>query len=181
VEALRELSPAGASLWLGADAIEGRAKSVGLDSRIVHFACHGFVDEHFPLESGLARSVPESWRPGVDNGLLQAWEVFEQVRLDADLVTLSACRTGVGKQLAGEGLLGLTWAFQYAGARSVLASLWEVSDASTAELMRRFYGYLRGGAAKAEALRRAQLALLRRPATSAPYFWAAFQLTGDWR
>jgi CHAT domain-containing protein len=103
------------------------------------------------------------------------------IRVDADLVTLSACQTGLGGAMAGEGLLGLTWAFQYAGARSVLASLWEVSDASTAELMRSFYGHLSAGVSKAEALRHAQVELLRRPATAAPYYWAAFTLIGAGR
>jgi CHAT domain-containing protein/Tfp pilus assembly protein PilF len=181
LEALRELSPRGTTLWMGVEATEARAKSLGDGPKIIHFACHGFVDERFPLESGLALSVPASPAAGEDNGLLQAWEVFEGVRLDADLVTLSACQTGAGKEMAGEGLLGLTWAFQYAGARSVLASLWEVNDAATAELMRAFYRALGAGASKAEALRRAQLELLHRPGTSAPYFWAAFSLFGDGR
>jgi CHAT domain-containing protein len=178
LSALRELSPGGATLWLGPEATETRAKAVGENARIVHFACHGFVDERFPLESGLALSTPGDSKAG-DNGLLQAWEVFEGVHIDADLVTLSACRTGLGEELAGEGLLGLAWAFEYAGARSVLASLWEVDDSSTAVLMRSFYRALRAGAPKAEALRRAQLELLRRSPTAAPYFWAAFQLIGD--
>lgn len=179
IAALREVSPTATRLFLGQDASEENAKALDRDTRLVHFACHGFVDERFPLESGLALSIPGQAKEGGDNGLLQAWEVFEGVRLNADLVTLSACKTGLGKELAGEGLLGLTWAFQYAGARSVLASLWEVNDASTAELMKRFYRYLARGTGKAEALRRAQLDLLRRPATSAPFFWAAFQLSGD--
>jgi CHAT domain-containing protein/tetratricopeptide (TPR) repeat protein len=178
VESLREVSP-GARLWLGPEATEARAKALDRGPRIIHFACHGVVDERFPFESGLALSAPRGSAAGSDNGLLQAWEVMESVHIDADLVTLSACQTGLGKETAGEGLLGLAWAFEYAGARSVLASLWEVEDASTAELMRRFYRGLHGGASKAEALRRAQLDLLRRPATSAPYFWAAFQLNGD--
>ena len=109
------------------------------------------------------------------------WEIYEHVRLDADLVTLSACGTGLGKVLGGEGLLGLTRAFQYAGARSVLASLWSVSDESTGELMKRFYGYLKEGRSKAEALRSAQLDLLRRSEYSHPFHWAGFQLVGDWR
>jgi CHAT domain-containing protein len=179
LEALRELSPRGATLWMAGDATETRAKSLGTGPRLIHFACHGFVDERFPLESGLALSMPSDPQRGDDNGLLQAWEVFENMRIDSDLVTLSACQTGLGKEMAGEGLLGLTWAFQYAGARSVLASLWEVNDASTAELMRAFYRALGTGAAKAEALRRAQLELLHRPATAPPYFWAAFALVGD--
>jgi CHAT domain-containing protein/Tfp pilus assembly protein PilF len=178
LESLRSLAPEDARIWLGAEATEERAKTVGRDARILHFATHGFTDEEFPLESGLALSTPRA--KGGDNGLLQAWEIFESLRLDASLVTLSACRTGLGKQLAGEGLLGLTWAFQYAGARSVLASLWEVNDASTGELMRRFYGHLGRGESKAEALRLAQVELLRRRPTSPPYFWAAFQLMGEW-
>lgn len=178
LESLRSLAPEDARIWLGAEATEERAKTVGREARILHFATHGFTDEEFPLESGLALSTPRD--EGGDNGLLQAWEIFESLRLDASLVTLSACRTGLGKELAGEGLLGLTWAFQYAGARSVLASLWEVNDASTGELMRRFYGHLGRGASKAEALRLAQVEMLRRHTTSAPFFWAAFQLMGEW-
>jgi CHAT domain-containing protein/predicted negative regulator of RcsB-dependent stress response len=179
LEALRSLAPDEASIWLGALATEERVKAVGRDARILHFATHGFTDEEFPLESGLALSTPDPQNRGRDNGILQAWEIFESLRLDTSLVTLSACQTGLGKELAGEGLLGLTWAFQYAGARSVLASLWEVNDSSTAELMRRFYRHLGRGVSKAEALRLAQVELLRRPPTSAPYFWAAFQLMGE--
>ncbi len=123
----------------------------------------------------------EIGREGEDNGLLQAWEIFEQVRIDAELVTLSACDTGLGKVLGGEGLLGLTRAFQYAGARSVFASLWSVSDESTGELMQRFYGYLKAGQSKAEALRSAQLDLLRGSRFTHPFHWAGFQLVGDWR
>jgi CHAT domain-containing protein/Tfp pilus assembly protein PilF len=180
LQALASLAPGTARLWLGTDATEERAKAVDRAARIVHFATHGFVDDAFPLESGLALSIPARWQEGADNGLLQAWEVFDQVRLDADLVTLSACQTGLGRQVVGEGLLGLIWAFQYAGARSVLASLWAVNDDATGELMRRFYGHLRAGRTRSESLRRAQVDLLRRPSTSAPFFWASFQLSGDW-
>jgi CHAT domain-containing protein/Tfp pilus assembly protein PilF len=179
LEALRRIAPEGAEIWLGAEATEERAKAIGPHTRILHFATHGFVDEDFPLESGLALATPAHWSTGQDNGLLQAWEIFESVRLQADLVTLSACQTALGKEVGGEGIMGLTWAFQYAGARSVLASLWEVNDVSTAELMRRFYGYVRDGLPKVEALRRSQVDLLRRRDTSAPFFWAAFQLVGD--
>jgi CHAT domain-containing protein len=180
LEGLRGLAPS-ASLFVGPEATEQRAKALQGAHRVVHFACHGISNADFPLESGLALSMPGAWKEGEENGLLQAWEVFESVRIDADLVTLSACETGLGKELRGEGMLSLTWAFQYAGARSVVASLWEVGDASTAELMRRFYGHLGQGLSKAEALRRAQVALLMRGPTTAPYFWAAFQLVGDWR
>jgi CHAT domain-containing protein len=179
--ALRELAPESERLWTGAEATEERAKALGRGVDIVHFACHGFTDPVRPLESGLALSIPTAPTPEGDNGLLQAWEVFESVRLDAGLVTLSACETGLGESVDGEGLLGLTWAFQYAGARSVLASLWPVADASTAELMRTFYRARQTGLPTAEALQQAQRALLADPATAAPFYWAGFQLVGDWR
>ncbi len=172
----------GARTFLGAEATEERAKSMGKDARYLHFACHGLLDDRFPLSSALALTIPE--HPGEDqeNGLLQAWEIFESVRLDADLVTLSACDTALGKELGGEGLLGLTSAFHYAGARSVLASLWSVSDVSTAGFMKRFYGHLRKGKPKDEALRAAQIDQIRGKRGSAhPFHWAAFQLVGDWR
>ncbi|HET9314135.1 MAG TPA: CHAT domain-containing tetratricopeptide repeat protein, partial [Vicinamibacteria bacterium] len=179
VAALRVLAR-DAQVWTGPAATEEKAKAIPRDTRFVHFACHGFLDERLPLESGLALAMPERAQGG-DNGFLQAWEVFEGLRIDADQVTLSACQTGLGRDLAGEGLLGLTWAFLYAGARSVLASLWEVSDASTADLMKRLYRHLADGVPRAEALRRAQVELMRRRATSTPYYWAAFTLIGDGR
>ena len=132
----------------------------------------------------MALTIPESWREGEENGLLQAWEIFEEIRINADLVTLSACDTALGKEFAGEGILGLSRAFQYAGARSVLASLWGVGDQHTAELMKRFYRYLKAGRSKDEALRGAQLDLLRSaadPTAAHPFYWAAFQVIGDWR
>jgi CHAT domain-containing protein/tetratricopeptide (TPR) repeat protein len=171
----------GARAFLGADATEERAKAIGRSARYLHFACHGLLDERFPLNSGLALTIPERPVEGGDNGLLQAWEIFENMRLDADLVTLSACDSALGQEMGGEGLLGLTRAFQYAGARSVLASLWSIADVSTADLMKRFYGYLRKGKSKDEALRAAQADLIRSQDFAHPYHWAAFQLAGDWR
>jgi CHAT domain-containing protein len=178
--------------YLDREASEERAKAVGKDAQIVHFATHGFVDDRSPFDSGLVLSIPEELAEGRDNGLLQVWEIFESVRLDADLVVLSACETGIGEIRGGEGIIGLTRAFQYAGARSVLASLWRVEDEATAELMQRFYRHLRAGKAKDEALRAAQLELIQRPLrvpdgrggwsernAAAPYFWAALQLVGD--
>jgi CHAT domain-containing protein len=168
---------------LGAEATEEKAKAITPQARFLHFACHGLLDERFPLNSALALSIPEHPARGQDNGLLQAWEIFESLRLDADLVTLSACDSGLGKEMGGEGLIGLTRAFQYAGARSVLASLWSVADASTAELMRRFYGYLQQGKSKDEALRLAQVDLIHAPDKrfAHPFYWAAFQLHGDFQ
>jgi CHAT domain-containing protein/tetratricopeptide (TPR) repeat protein len=178
VEEIAALYPR-AEVFLGRQATEERAKAIGGEPRLVHFACHGILDERFPLNSALVLSLPERRAEGQENGLLQAWEIFESVRLDADLVTLSACDTALGREMGGEGLVGLTRAFQYAGARSVLASLWSVSDRSTARFMKGFYTYLRGGKPKAEALRAAQIDQIRR--RSHPFHWAAFELFGDSR
>jgi CHAT domain-containing protein/Tfp pilus assembly protein PilF len=170
----------GAQVYVGAQATEEKAKAVGKGASLIHFACHGLADEKSPLDSSLALSLPGGTHAGRENGLLHAWEIFEQVRLDADLVTLSACGTALGKEMSGEGILGLTRAFQYAGARTVLASLWPVADESTSTLMKSFYGYLKQGQSKDRALRAAQLDMIRSGA-SHPYRWAAFQLVGDWR
>ncbi|HYG64486.1 MAG TPA: CHAT domain-containing protein [Thermoanaerobaculia bacterium] len=177
--ALERLFP-GARVFLGGDATEEALKAAGRSARYLHVASHAVTDEHLPLDSYLALSSPRRPRPGQDNGLLQAWEIFEQVRLDSDLVTLASCSTALGRELAGEGVLSLARAFQYAGARSVVASLWDVPDRSTSLLMQRFYAGLARGLAKDEALRRAQVALLKRPETSHPFHWAAHQLAGDW-
>jgi CHAT domain-containing protein/Tfp pilus assembly protein PilF len=181
IAALRSLYASTARTYVGAEATEERAKAVEADTSLLHFACHGLADERSPLESSLALSVPADWRPGHENGLLQAWEIFESVRIDADLVTLSACSTAMGREMSGEGVLGLTRAFQYAGARSVLASLWEVADDSAAELMKRFYRHLKAGRSKDEALRAAQSEMIGRAVSTHPHRWAAFQLVGDWQ
>lgn len=193
VERIAEVFPE-ARLYLGAEATEERAKSVSRDVRVLHFATHGYVDDRTPLDSALVLTIPEGLPEGRDNGLLQVWEILESVRLDADLVVLSACESALGRELSGEGMIGLTRAFQYAGARSVVASLWSVADQVTAELMARFHRHRAAGLAKDEALRRAQIELIREPIritaadgqtqeieASSPFFWAAFQLFGDWR
>jgi CHAT domain-containing protein/Tfp pilus assembly protein PilF len=181
VEGLRRLFPQSPRVFVGADANEANAKRVGRDVSLIHFACHALADEAAPLDSALALSLPRAWKPGQHNGLLQAWEIFEQVRIDAEIVTLSACGTALGHEMSGEGIVGLTRAFQYAGARSVLASLWAVDDDSTAQLMQDFYRHLGRGESKDAALRAAQLEMMRRVRSSHPAHWAAFQLIGDWR
>ncbi|HSN88017.1 MAG TPA: CHAT domain-containing protein, partial [Thermoanaerobaculia bacterium] len=181
VKAIAALYPE-AEVYLGREATEERAKSIKKGSHLVHFACHGILDERFPLNSALVLTLPGEPAEGRDNGLLQAWEIFESVRLEADLVTLSACDTALGREMGGEGLVGLTRAFQYAGARSVVASLLSVSDISTARFMKGFYSYLRSGKSKDEALRAAQIDQIRTSGSSShPFHWAAFQLTGDWK
>ncbi|MEM7356980.1 MAG: CHAT domain-containing tetratricopeptide repeat protein, partial [Acidobacteriota bacterium] len=178
-------------LHLGAAATEDAVRA--LDRRVerLHFAVHGHFDDRAPLNSALALTMPEALDGGRHNGLLQAWEIFDSVRLEADLVVLSACSTALGQERGGEGLVGLVHAFHYAGARSLLASLWNVDDRITAELMIRFHRHLRSGLAKDEALRAAQLELVAGPIgivgedgeratedVSAPFYWAAFELLG---
>ncbi len=181
-------------IYLGSEATEERAKQIGPGPRFVHFASHAFVDERRPLDSGLVLSLPPSPAGDRDNGILQAWEILESVRLDADLVVLSGCDTGRGREIAGEGLIGLARAFQHAGARAVVASLWQVADLSTVAFMDRLYRHLLGGRGRAEALRAAQQELLSGPVeltradgrqlpfdASHPRYWAGFQLIGDGR
>ena len=180
VETIEKLFPEGSRILLGAEASEDRVRQAGPGPSLLHFACHALADAASPLDSSLVLALPAEWKPGQPNGLLQAWEIFEQVRLDADLVALSACGTALGQEMSGEGVLGLTRAFQYAGARTVLASLWAVSDESTAFLMGRFYRGLRQGEPKDTALRNAQVEMLR-GSRSHPALWAAFQLSGDWK
>ena len=124
------------------------------------------------------RGAQVRWRPG---SFLRLNDIYN-LKLDAELVVLSACETALGREVRGEGLIGLTQGFMTAGARSVVASLWQVPDRATAELMRRFYGYmLDEGLAPAAALRKAQLASAAERRWSDPYFWGGFVLVGDWR
>ncbi len=171
---------AGGRAVVGAHVTEETVKEAAGGASLIHFAVHGVLNERQPLNSALVLSP--SQRPGKRsaNGLLQAWEVMEGLPLAADLVTLSACDTALGQDAGGEGLIGLTRAFQYAGARSVLATLWGISDRSTSDFMLHLYGALRVGKSKDEALRAAQLAQIR-SAKPQPFYWAAFQLFGDWR
>ena len=115
---------------------------------------------------------------GQENGLLQAWEILERMHIDAELVTLSSCESALGRDMRGEGLIGLSRAFQHAGAASVLASLWAVSDRSTAEWMRHFYTALARGSRRDEAVQAAQVEMRRQAAYGHPFHWAAFQLSG---
>lgn len=171
-ESVRELG-GDVQVWLGAHASEARARALPKEVRALHFACHAFADTDEPLESALLLSPPPPGEEG--DGALEAWEILESIRVRCDLVVLSACETGAGKAFGGEGLLGLTRAFFYAGAKGVVASLWPVSDAATEELMGRFYRELSKGVSADEALRRAQVAS---GAAGGKETWAAFVLTG---
>jgi CHAT domain-containing protein/Tfp pilus assembly protein PilF len=180
---ISRLAPAGERL-LALDFEANRELATGGklgDYRILHFATHAFVNNVHPELSGIVLSmVDRQGRPR--NGFLRAHEIFN-LNIRADLVVLSACRTGLGKEVRGEGLISLTRSFMYAGAPRVTVSLWAIEDKDTAELMVRFYRNmlgpkrLRPGAA----LRMAQAELWSRSRTQHPYFWAAFVQQGEWR
>jgi CHAT domain-containing protein len=148
--------------------------------RLIHLASHGLIDSRQPALSGVVLSLVDDAgapRPGFV-GLRDIYGL----RLSADLVVLSACRTALGTEVRGEGLIGLTRGFMYAGAPRVVASLWDVRDDSTAIFMQAFYrAYIRDRVPAASALRRAQLQLRQDPRFAAPYHWAGFVLHGDWR
>jgi CHAT domain-containing protein/tetratricopeptide (TPR) repeat protein len=148
--------------------------------RYVHFATHGYLDSDRPDLSAIVLSlVDEKGKP--QDGFLRAHDIYN-LNLPAELVVLSACQTGLGKQIKGEGLVGLTQGFMYAGARRVLVSLWNVNDKATAELMQRFYRHmLKDTQSPAAALRAAQVEMWKQKQWQSPYYWAAFTLQGEWR
>jgi CHAT domain-containing protein len=147
--------------------------------RIVHFATHGFLNSRHPELSGIVLSLIDE-KGQEQDGFLRAHQIYD-LKLPADLVVLSGCRTGLGKEIRGEGLIGLTRAFMHAGSARVLVSLWDVNDEATAELMRRFYAGLFGPEKQspAAALRAAQLSMANDKRWSAPYYWAGFILQGE--
>jgi CHAT domain-containing protein len=147
--------------------------------RIIHFATHALLDSQHPELSGIVLSlVNKDGKP--QDGFLRLNEIYN-LKLGADLVVLSACRTALGKEIKGEGLVGLTRGFMYAGAPRVVASLWAVDDEITAELMKRFYReMLIKGQRPAAALQAAQVAIWKERRLP-PYYWAAFVLQGEWK
>ncbi|MDJ0715809.1 MAG: CHAT domain-containing protein [Prochloraceae cyanobacterium] len=148
--------------------------------RIVHFATHGLLDTKSPELSGLVLSLVDRQGNGI-NGFLRLHEIFN-LDLNADLVILSACQTGLGQNVRGEGIVGLTRGFMYAGSPRVVVSLWSVADEATAEFMSRFYtNFLKKGLTATEALRATQLEMQQETKWKSPYFWAAFTLQGEWR
>ncbi|MEP7338426.1 MAG: CHAT domain-containing tetratricopeptide repeat protein [Acidobacteriota bacterium] len=148
--------------------------------RIVHFATHGLINNLHPGLSGVVLSlVDEQGRP--QNGFLRLYEIYN-LKLEADLVVLSACQTALGKEFKGEGMIGLTRGFMYAGAPRVVASLWQVDDRATAEMMKRFYRQmLAEGQRPAAALRAAQVSMWQDKRWQAPHNWAAFTFQGEWK
>lgn len=203
LEEVREIT----ALWqgesqalLGREASEKRVFSLAPEAGVLHIASHVLLDDRHPLDSAIV--LEPSPGAGGGNGLLQAWEIMQSLRLPGSLVVLSGCETGLGQEWEGEGVVGLTRAFHYSGARTVVSSLWRVDDEGTILLMKRFYAHVGAGLRVAEALRRARVELLRRsrpgeglwlrvlrflglapsrpvPAPDDPAIWAAFQVHGD--
>jgi CHAT domain-containing protein len=163
------------------DANRGLVQSGRLaDYDYIHFATHAVIESEHPELSGIVLSLVDR-RGHSEDGFLRMLDIYN-LKLNAYLVTLSACRTALGKDIAGEGLMGLTRGFLYAGASAVAATLWSVEDKATAELMRRFYaGILKDKLSPASALRAAQLAMWHDRQWRSPYYWGAFTLQGEWR
>jgi CHAT domain-containing protein/tetratricopeptide (TPR) repeat protein len=177
---LAKASGAQGDLWLDLGANEDDLKHRDIQSyRAVHVATHGVLDAMRPQFSGLVLSLVGN--KSDDDGFLRTGEVFN-LRLGAPLVMLSACESGLGKVKRGEGVIGLSQAFMYAGATTVGVTLWSVADKPTAELMTDFYQRLLGpNPSPSDAMREAQLAMISGKKYSAPFYWAPFVLVGEWK
>lgn len=170
---IQKLYPQKTLLLKESDATEGKVKDLVENYCLIHFATHGILDPVQPLFSSLVFA----------DGFLEVHEIFNEIALNnSSLVTLSACNTALGRRTEGDEIIGLTRAFIYAGAPSIMASLWAVDDQSTALIMQRFYEYLKENKYnnKAKALKEAQKSLLKHPKFHHPYYWAAFELFGDY-
>jgi CHAT domain-containing protein len=148
--------------------------------RFIHFATHGYLDTERPSLSALVLAQFDA-KGQPQDGFLRVDDIYN-ARLSADLAVLSACQTGLGKEVRGEGLMGLTRAFLYAGVPRVIVSMWNVNDRATADLMASLYrGMLRDGKRPSDALRAAQLELRKKKRWESPFYWAAFVQQGEWR
>jgi CHAT domain-containing protein len=173
-QAIERYAGPGSKIYTGAEASESRVKADHLNRfRVIHFATHGLISQQKPARSALVLAPGE-----YEDGFLQVREIYE-LKLESDLVVLSACQSARGQILAGDGIRGLAQAFLHAGARSVVASLWDVNDAGTALFMDAFYRHLADQKSKAETLRAAKIEMLRQSPTSSPRYWAAFILIGE--
>lgn len=179
-KAIRAAAP-GAHVALDFNANKAAAVAPELKQyRIVHFATHGLLDAVHPALSGLVFSLVNE-RGVAQDGFLRLHDIYN-LDLSAELVVLSACQTALGREVWGEGMIGLTRGFMQAGAQRVLASLWKVSDSTTADVMQRFYrALLQQGKTPAAALRATQLAMRQQAQWQAPYYWAAFALQGEYK
>jgi CHAT domain-containing protein/predicted negative regulator of RcsB-dependent stress response len=181
VQDIINLTPKGQSM-MAVDFAANRQTVISGDLnqyRIIHFATHAFIDGSHPELSGIVLSlIDEKGNP--QDGFLRLNEIYN-LKLSADMVVLSGCSTGLGKEVKGEGVIGLTRGFMYAGSRRVIVSLWNTDDRSTSVLMNRFYSrMLMDGLSPAASLRAAQIQMWREKGWHDPYYWAAFVLQGDW-
>jgi CHAT domain-containing protein len=177
---LRSRDPQGVHVGLDFDASREYVLKEGLTRfRLVHFATHGVVDTRHPEMSGLILSLIDR-RGRKGDGYLRLGDIYK-LKLSADLVVLSSCDSALGKDLESEGIIGLPRGFLYAGAKSVIATLWKVNDEATARLMGSLYARIERGESPSSALRGAQLEMMHDEQWSSPYYWAAFSLQGDYR
>jgi len=176
VEIIRHLfNPSKSYTYLRKQATEEHLKNLDLKKyKIIHFATHSLIDDRKPARSSIVLSLGNNPE---EDGFLQMREVYN-MDLNADLVTLSACQTGLGQFIRGEGIEGLNRAFFFAGASSVLMSLWSVNDQATYQLMERFYTHLRSSEPIINALRKAKLEMISSENVSHPYYWAGFVVSG---
>lgn len=180
-KAIIEASPSNTvMLATGFDATKERVVNRGLrDYRVIHFATHGFLNSASPELSGIVLSLVDE-RGASREGFLRLHNIYD-MELSADLVVISGCRTGLGRNMKGEGVVGLSSGFMYAGAKSVVSSLWKVDDDATAELMRHFYtAMLKEKLPPAAALRAAKREVWKQGRWRAPFYWAAFTLQGEY-
>jgi CHAT domain-containing protein len=180
ISKLAKASGGQADVWLDLDASEENLDTRDMSKyRVIHVATHGLLNAERPQFTGVVLSLVGN---KTRDGFVRTDEVFN-LHLGSPLVMLSACETGLGKEKRGEGVMGLTRAFMYAGAPTVGVSLWSVADKSTADLMTDFYQRLLSTSATntaSGALRGAQLAMISGKKYSAPFYWAPFVLVGDW-
>jgi CHAT domain-containing protein len=184
----------GSTVLTGDAATETAIKSVAAP-RVLHIATHGFflADQDLSaattgrvagledpmLRSGLVFAGANVGRSGTDDGVLTAFEAAGLILSGTQLVVLSACETGVGEVMNGEGVFGLRRAFMVAGTETLVMSLWQVEDTATQQLMTEFYRRLSNGQGRAEALRQASLILMRDPSRRHPFFWGSFIASGE--
>ncbi len=160
--------------------IENVEKAGSEDYQILHFATHGLLNSARPELSGLVFSLYDENGQKQD-GFLTLNDIYN-LDISSDLVVLSACQTALGKEVRGEGLIGLSRGFLYAGSTKIVASLWKVDDSATSEFMKLFYKHhLQNGLSASAALRAAKLELKKIPRYRSPYYWSAFTILGDWR
>jgi len=176
----RSRDPRAVHVALDFDASREHVLQDGLtEYRLIHFATHGVVDARHPEMSGLILSLIDV-RGRTQDGYLRIGDIYK-LKLAADLVVLSSCDSALGRDMESEGIIGLPRAFLYAGAKSVIASLWKVNDEATARMMSALYARIKDGESPGSALRKAQLEMAHDERWSKPYYWAAFAVQGDYR